>query len=494
MIEIFLIFILAIFVIIGLVMAFGWKNLHYRVLSRDMVKWQREGWVNAEGASAILDDKRPAGLGGRLVFLVGLLGAILLLFAAISFVAANWADMSRLSRLIWLMVVLWITFLVGWRLTTTKHPLLAEIAYLMGVGLFGVNITLIAQMFHIDSHPPDGVLMWTIGALVSAALLQSRAALFLTFAGALSWSMMEVAGYEVVIHWPFLIVWLAAFGLTLWGRWTISYHLAFLSLTIWTIIAVIRYAVEGHWAPHGVFALFVISFMLMLAISFVWQANRSQSDESGFENWLERYAIIGLLPAIFVLQILPFKLANELYGSAATASQAPLYMLQGYMGWLPITLVLLVGALILLVLTWREKLLRTMDLAIFATIAAGTLAFALASISNAIFGGGSIITSQTHDFLSTWVFGAAFMAMLLWLIEFGHRRGSDLYVWVALLTFAAEVLYIYFRIFGSLLETSLFFLIGGLLTIGLAFFLYRLHNRLDKTENPPATNQAQEAG
>ena len=159
-----------------------------------------------KNAAIILADKRPKGLAGRLVFLVGLLGAILLLFSAISFVAANWDDMSRLSRLTWLIIILWTTFLVGWRLTANERPRLAEVAYALGVGLFGVNITLIAQMFHIDSHPPNGVLLWTIGALVCAVLLRSRAALVLTYFGAITWSMMEILTYQELIHWPFLLV------------------------------------------------------------------------------------------------------------------------------------------------------------------------------------------------------------------------------------------------------------------------------------------------
>ncbi|MCF6199987.1 MAG: hypothetical protein L3J67_11460, partial [Hyphomicrobiaceae bacterium] len=109
----------------------------------------------------------------------------------------------------------------------------------------------------------------------------------------------------------------------------------------------------------------------------------------------------------------------------------------------------------------------------------------LATMPELLFANASPIGKSTYDFLATWVYGAIFLAMLVWLIEFGHRRGSDLYVWAALATFAAEVLYIYFRIFGSLLETSLFFFVGGVLTLGLAFFLTHLHKRLDAPPSVP---------
>lgn len=486
MIEIFLILFLSLLGITGLSMTVGWKNLHYRLLSHDIKKWQREGWVDAEGAQAILRDSKPKGLGGRLVFLVGFLGALLLLFAAISFVAANWDDMSRLSRLTWLMVMLWIVYLIGWRFTANKHPLLAEIAIFLGIGLFGVNIALIAQMFHIDSHPPGGILMWTIGALVSATLLQSRAALVLTFIGALTWSLMESLAYDVLIHWPFLIIWGGGLALSIWWRWSYAYHLAFLSLIAWAIVNMVAYAIEGHWSPHGVMVLFIMLFLFILAVSFVLQANRLELELGGFESWLEKYAILGLLPALFGLQTIPFKLATGIYGANSAG-------LQGHLGWLPLTLFLLTGTLILLFLTWREKRLRKMDLVIFAAIAGFTLCFALVSMPGLLPDTGMFISSQTHTFLATWIYGAAFLSMLIWLITFGHRRGSDLYVWVALLAFAGEVLYIYIRIFGSLLETSLFFLVGGLLTLGLAFFLYRLHQRLDEPDQLEREDKRSEA-
>ncbi len=479
MIELIIAFFLTAASVIGLVMAFGWRNLHFRLLSNDIKKWQSEGWVSPKNAVLILDDKRPKGLAGRLVFLVGLLGALLLLFSAISFVAANWDEMSRLSRLTWLIIILWATFLVGWRFTANERPRLAEIAYALGVGLFGVNITLIAQMFHIDSHPPNGVLMWTIGALAAAALLRSKAALALTFFGAITWSLMEVVTYDAHIHWPFLLVWGVAFALTLWIRWSFAHHLAFASLLIWSIVALVNSATDGHWSPHGTLFLFIMMFTLMLAVAFVWQLKSVLTQPYGFANWLERYALIGLLPSLFALQIIPLKASRELYGLRSNGQDAANTLLQGHYDWLPLASLLLIGATLLLVMAWREKLLRSLDLGVFLAIIGGTLLYALASIPNIFGTEGWLISKETHKFLATWVYGAAFLTMLIWLIAFGHRRGSDLYVWVALASFAIEVLYIYFSIFNSLLETSLFFLVGGVLTIGLAFFLYRLHQRLE---------------
>ena len=200
---------------------------------------------------------------------------------------------------------------------------------------------------------------------------------------------------------------------------------------------------------------------------------------------LKDMRIIGLLPSLFALQVHSSQSLKKTVWVALELTRMPAdSLLQGSYGWLPLASLLLIGAILLLVMAWREKLLRSLDLVIFLTIIGGTLLYALVSMPNAFGADGWLITKETHKFLATWIYGAAFLAMLIWLIAFGHRRGSDLYVWAALASFAVEVLYIYFSIFGSLLETSLFFLVGGILTIGLAYFLYRLHQRLEGPSTP----------
>ncbi len=50
-------------------------------------------------------------------------------------------------------------------------------ATLLGVAVFGASIMLISQMYHMDGNPPDAVLVWAIGALVTGVLLKSNPAL-----------------------------------------------------------------------------------------------------------------------------------------------------------------------------------------------------------------------------------------------------------------------------------------------------------------------------
>lgn len=452
----------------------GWRNLHYRLLQRDLETWRRNGWVSGEGAEAILAAYRPAGIGNRLVFLVALMGALLMLFSIISFVAANWDDMSRLSRFTWLVALLWMAYIAGWRLVANGLPLYAEAAFALGVGIFGANIALVAQMFHLDSHPPAAVLLWTAGALATALLLRSRAGLALAFLGATAWTLMEIVAYDAVFHWPFLVVWLAALAVALQLGWRYAYHLAFLSLIAFLVPTLIRVGIEAHWSAHGILACFVALALLLLAAALSLQARQHGLALDRFELWVEKYSLLGLLVALFVLQTLP---QAEGLGSRFDAGTdlSALPLVGGPLGWLPAALPPAAAALYLLSGCHARGRLRRDDLGAFGVVAAGAIVFALV-------GGTATLGADAYKLLATWVFGLALLGFALWLMTFGHRRHADSYVWAALATFIVEALYIYFTVFGSLLETSLFFFVGGLLTMILAYFLYALRRRLDAAQ------------
>jgi uncharacterized membrane protein len=171
-----------------------------------------------------------------LAHILAILGAVLLCFSAMAFVAANWQDMSKLLRLAILFGAMWGSYVAAWVLNRRKMPLYSQAAILLGVGLFGANIMLIAQMYHIEGNPPDAVLAWAGGALLAGIALRSRPALGLTVILFALWSWWEVTQHwPLLVHWPFLIAWTitaAAIGRVGWRG---GYHFLALSLTVWII-------------------------------------------------------------------------------------------------------------------------------------------------------------------------------------------------------------------------------------------------------------------
>jgi uncharacterized membrane protein len=221
-------------------------------VERDLTRWQSAGWVSEAGAAAIraeLAARKPAfGVAGVL----GILGAVLFGFAAMSFVAANWNDMSRLARLILLVGALWACYGGAAWLFARGLAAFAHAAVLGGIAVYGAGIMLIAQMYHMEGNPPDAVLLWALGALLAAALLRSNAALAAAFVLLGVWTGME-RGINLTPHWPFLLPWAATAAVAAWLAWRPGLHLAALCLAIW--LAPLGHLIlnrHAHWVVAAI--------------------------------------------------------------------------------------------------------------------------------------------------------------------------------------------------------------------------------------------------
>jgi uncharacterized membrane protein len=82
--------------------------------------------------------------------------------------------------------------------------------------------------------------------------------------------------------------------------------------------------------------------------------------------------------------------------------------------------------------------------------------------------------------------GALVLAVAAWAIHLGQADSYRAFRVTGLALFGLEVLYLYIRTFGTLLDTALAFLIGGILFIALAFILYRLDKQLAQTAGEAA--------
>ncbi len=346
-------------------------------LERDLARWREQGWITDAAAQQIRRDLDAGARGIGLSTTLAVLGAVLIGFAAMSFVAANWQDMPRIARLGLLLTGLWGCYGMAGGLLVRELEGFAHAAILAGVGLFGASIMLIAQMYHIDGNPPDAVLTWAAGALVAGVLLRSNPALALAMLLVGLWSGWQTGLIEAV-HWPFLIGWGAVAAAFFWSRWRPGLHLSAIVLSVW-IVSLGYLLLEGH--AHWVVTLIGLGVcagaIAALQLPGVWR------------------------------QIAPTALC---YG-----------MVIAYAGM------------------FAFKFIESRD--------AGTLALL------------SVVT----------------MALLLAAVAWGWRTEHKPVLWLGYAGFSAEVLALYFVTIGTLLGTSLFFLVTGLIVIGLSWLAYRLH-------------------
>jgi uncharacterized membrane protein len=238
-----------------------------RRLDRDLARWRESGWVSDDGEAAIRADVAAQARTVDLAPVLGILGAVLIGFGAMSFVAAHWNEMARLFRLALIFSGLVAVYGVAGVLFERRHPAFAHAAILVGVALFGAGIMLVAQMYHIDGHAPDAVLTWALGALLAGVVLKSDPALALAMLLMGLWSGWEMNDSGSV-HWAFLIGWAAVALAMLWRGWVPGLHLAAVVLGLWIVnLGYFLFDGHGHAVVVGIGLLVVAAGLAAPAVS-----------------------------------------------------------------------------------------------------------------------------------------------------------------------------------------------------------------------------------
>jgi uncharacterized membrane protein len=151
-------------------------------LRRELPRWEEEKLVT-EAAAATLAERyglaRPEA-GGPTVLAVYVLGALLVGGGIVSLVAWNWDEMGRVSRLAVILIAMLAAHAAGWRLRDGGgHERIGHALQVLGTLIFGANIALVAQIFHVSATWYGGFGGFALGALVAGVLLDSLPTLLL---------------------------------------------------------------------------------------------------------------------------------------------------------------------------------------------------------------------------------------------------------------------------------------------------------------------------
>jgi uncharacterized membrane protein len=344
---------------------------HKKRVERDLTKWRQAGWVTADGESAIRADLASSG-GATLATVLSMLAAVLLAFAIMSFVGANWQEMSKLVRL-------GLLFSALWAVTSA-----AGAFFQLGSAIFGANIMLISQMYNMDGNAPDAVLLWAAGALVSGLLFKSGPALALSMVLVCFWGGWETSQRDEVF-WAFLPAWAIVSAAFYWLGWRPGVHLSGVALASFIVLF-------GHiW--HGGHQHLIVTALGLALMAGAVAGDKLRPDLSA------------LWPAAFSY----------------------------------------------------------------------SLAIAFAGLLALQFDG----NPRLDVFTALALFTLALMLVAIWWGLKTNNRGA---LWLGYIGFSIEILSVYQKTVGSLMGTSLFFLVAGVLVAALAFMAYRLNARQQQME------------
>lgn len=154
------------------------------------------GLVGEDTASLLLalaeEKKRPRGF-ERLAMALALIGAFGFILGLILVVGANWRHLSPAEKFAGFFV-LFIAFhgcglWLRWK--RPEHRGTAEALNFAGGGFFLGGVALVAQVYHIDENPLNGVVAWFIAVFPLALLLRSTPLAGMALAAGLVWLTMR---------------------------------------------------------------------------------------------------------------------------------------------------------------------------------------------------------------------------------------------------------------------------------------------------------------
>jgi len=166
---------------------------HKNFLADELAKWREDGLISDEAARKIAAryDIDLSGANERRSFILKLVAYLFLALSLFTLVGANWEELPRAVRLIIVLGILAaVNFSGVWAQKNGKETQ-ATTLFFLGNFCYGAAIVLVAQIYHLGEHMPNGVLLWAVGALVlGLATHKSIIALQALILG-LVWFLME---------------------------------------------------------------------------------------------------------------------------------------------------------------------------------------------------------------------------------------------------------------------------------------------------------------
>jgi uncharacterized membrane protein len=435
----------------------------FKRLHAELPDWVQRGWVKPQHAQAILDHVAQQDHGvSRLPIAFAFMGALLLGAGVVTFFAANWGAIPKFAKLLLLFGALGASYAAAGYCLTRAHRLVGHGLLLLGALLFGANIFLIAQIYHIDAHFPNGVLIWSLGALAAAVLMRSEPLLILALVLAVLWSGIESVEFDRSPHWPFLILWSSALAAILFHGWILALRIAMAALIVWSTIVLLDSTFFGrYWHAGERTALLQLYVFVAIAVYILGRGM------SWYKRWTQFSGPVvtaGAFSAAASLFVLTFPEVQR-FTSRNNFDVPTLH------GWMGATLAVLLAITLLMIWRYHGTRLSTLPRyrqgAFIWLIVGGALALL------------NLYTAGRYPGWAALTYNMLAGVGVVWLVMTGMDRKERRIVNLGFILFAALLIARYADTFWTLLDRSYFFMAGGALLMVAGFYIERSRRRVN---------------
>ena len=164
-----------------------------QTLKTQLALWRREGIVSPQQADLLAGRYRLEALGreggNRLIFAIYMIGAALIACGVVSFIAWHWEGMAagvKIALIVTTMLTIHATGFYLWKVRP-GHEKLGHALVALGTLIFGANIGLMAQIFHVHSNWYNGLGAWALGAAAIACAAGSVPNALIALAASFLW-------------------------------------------------------------------------------------------------------------------------------------------------------------------------------------------------------------------------------------------------------------------------------------------------------------------
>jgi uncharacterized membrane protein len=422
-----------------------------KTVLRDSIEgWRRGGLIDDGTAETLLLDVETRHPARSFSSIAILLGVICIAFGVVTFVAANWEDMSRIARVVTIVVALWASWAGSIWARSRNHEWLGQTLVLLACAIFGAGIMLVAQIYNMQGNGRDAVWLWGVGTLAGALLARSVPALSLAILVFAIWGLMPdyIAGLsKTSVHYAYLFWWLIAAAAAWWMRSRFAGHLSALGLVAWTLGSSAIYLSDNKADMLFLLAALACATVLVSALLY--------SDGAG--QWLRGFEPQGII-----------------YSFLLTGGLIFLWYLATDINWYSWSRSGLV------VSYWWPGLLALLAAAGFAVAGARNTNQNRYDLIVAVFFAFAYFVLAGFPYRIPFAVEATLLALTVWVIRMGWRLEYHSLSNSGFIGFAAVMLMIYLRTVGTLFSTSLFYTGAGLLILAGAVILPRLMKRREK--------------
>ena len=182
--------------------------MHVKWLFAEVDSWLREGVISESQADLLRARYHPGEERNWGMIVLTSVGSVIFGLGLILLIAYNWEKMGRYTKLLLIFASMAAAHYAGFHFTRdgSDRKGLGEGVSLLGTMLFGAAIWLIAQVYHIDEHYPNGLLAWGIGAWAMAWAMPSIAQCILAAVILAFWGGFEAHDFRNVFHAAPLII------------------------------------------------------------------------------------------------------------------------------------------------------------------------------------------------------------------------------------------------------------------------------------------------